>query len=159
MTDTGRAGDDPALPVPVNHANHDDGERRSDELPAETLGRLLEIEKLRIDRDNRRTEVLRQFVEMNNASDERQYNAFVAELDAEKAGNERRHSLACRLLGGVGFVVVILSIFLFYMAFFGEADQQVLATRFLTYMLTGLGGYGVLSVLGRWMRRMLEPPS
>lgn len=123
------------------------GENENEFPPA--LRSLIELERERIDSANRRTEVVRFAIESNDASDKRQFEFRMAELEAGRASSARRHTLAQKVVfSATGIGVVILAL-LFGMAFFGNPDQSAVAIKILEVSGVGIGGYGLIGAVVR----------
>ena len=81
-------------------------QEESDPTVPQQLQILVELEKQRIDSHNRRTDVARYAIEMNDASDKRQFEYRMARLATEESKSVRRHGLARNVAigGGLGAV-------------------------------------------------------
>lgn len=81
----------------------------------------------------------------------------MAQLTAEtNAGNARLRVI--RTLAYVGGVcAILLSALLCYMMFFGSPKQADLAIRAFTVVGIAFGGYGGITTLTRWARKLLPP--
>lgn len=130
--------------------------QQQDLFPEAAFQQLVSLERERIDAQNRRTELGKLHVESTDAADRRQYEYAIAQLKAEDADNQRRHSLARKLFLGLGVFAAVAASLLLAMAFFGAPDQQTTAVRILSILGTGLGGYGVISALISGARRLIE---
>jgi hypothetical protein len=117
---------------------------------------LAELEKQRIDSYNRRTEVARYAIEMNDGADKRQFDYRMAELDAGRSSSERRHMLAKNVAFGVGAVSVVVVALLLVMAFFGTAAQSAMAIQIFIILGIGIGGYGAIEAVVRSIARLFK---
>jgi hypothetical protein len=118
----------------------------SDDLPP-ALQTLIELEKQRIESANRRTDVVRFAIEANDASDKRQFEYRMAELDAGSSARQQRHSLAQKVVFSATAVAVVITTLLFGMAFFGTATQSGIALEILKISGVGVAGYGLIGVV------------
>jgi hypothetical protein len=81
------------------------------------LQSLIDLERQRIDSNNRRTEVTRYAIETNDAADQRQFDFQMAKLRSEDHNNERRHSLAANISIYAGVASAVILALLLGMAF------------------------------------------
>ena len=116
----------------------------------------LDIERHRIESHDRRTELAREAIQASNTADERQYNYHMARLESEERAAQRKHLLAKQALAGAGIIFTVLMALLFWMLFFGSKGQTATARELLGAIGTAVGGGGVLLLLARAMRRLLN---
>lgn len=122
---------------------------------SEELRDLLLIERERIESQNKRTEVVRLAVEMNDASDKRQYDFQMAQLNAQVEGTRRKYTLATWLSSvSIAIGTCLLSL-LFWALFFGSKDQSEMSMSVLKIIGYGLGGYGAIGAGVRGVRRLI----
>lgn len=137
----------------------DDGTGQ-DLLPAETTGTLhqrtldeiLDVEKQRIDRDNRRTALLEKSLELVAEQDRRQFEFASKAREDEVALLRDQSSFFRRLMWTLVGVGVVASAALFVLAFFGTDEQRSTASVIATPALIALAGYGVFATLARAMK-------
>ncbi len=80
----------------------------------------------------------------------------MAKLAAEDSASKRKDDLARIVIFAFGsFVAVVASLFL-YMAFFGNAAQSSTALEILKVLAVGGGGYGLISGLAGFIRRLMQ---
>jgi hypothetical protein len=128
--------------------------RRGELVPAEPLHELLQLERERIDSNNRRTEVMRLAIEANKESDRQQFDFSMAQLGHESTKTESKHSIAKLVIYVGGSFVLILFAFLIGMAFFGSPYQAQIAFDLVKIILAGVAGYGVITGIVNFLRRM-----
>jgi hypothetical protein len=120
------------------------------------LQRLIALEEQRIASANRRTDVVRLAIESNDASDKRQFDFRMAELDTKKTDISQRHSLAkIVIISAVGIGTVVAGLLL-GMALFGAPDQSKIAIQILKVLGIGGAGYGLIGAVVRGISRMLK---
>ena len=117
------------------------------------LDRLFDIEEKRIDSHNKRTDVYLKAIDAQNASDQRQYEFSLKELDVQEEIEQRRDKFVQQVFwcGGGGFFALILLVL--YMVLFGDTDQSRSANNILGIIGHSLGGGGAIylaSVIVRW---------
>lgn len=120
------------------------------QLPTEaTIHELIETERARIERDNRRTQAMEKTLEVVDAQDRRQFEYASATRDANLQQQADRQAFL-RLVVWVfsGFSgVLVLAVFGF--AFFGNDAQRTLAQDVGGYGLVGIAGFGVITTVSR----------
>lgn len=150
-------------------SSSEEGPENVERLPARSHGRsapfapelreLIELEQARIARDDRRTEVMRLAVENSDASDKRQFEYHLANLQEKTARNERRDGLEARRqsflmkalsIGGGILAVVIIA--LVAAALLGGADTSQRATDILKIILVLVAGFGAGEAAKRLFR-------
>ena len=122
----------------------------------EQLELFFAIERQRIESNDRRTEVVREAIHASSAADERQYKYHMARLENEKKIAQNRHLFAKQALSFASIIFTVPMALLFWMLFFGDAGQTALAKDLLGAIGTAVGGGGVLFLLARAMRRLLN---
>ena len=116
---------------------------------------LLELEHKRVDSQDRRTVVARRAIEAGDAADQRQYDYYVEKLRRDDEARKRRHESGIRLLWALLGSGLLLTLFFFWMIFFGDDAQRVVALDILETVGTGLGGFGIVWFLWNGIRRLL----
>lgn len=119
---------------------------------------LVELEQRRIERDNRRTDVLMKALELADVQDKRQFLFHSNNLEARKERERSRfafvRSVTWAILAvGTGVVALLLM-----MAFFGTETQRSSAGAIVTNGLIGLAGWGIISGLFRLLRSIASRP-
>ena len=117
---------------------------------------LIELERSRIDRDNRRTEVLAKALEIADDQDQRQFEFASERQRLEDRAERRRFVLAWSLAVGSLVVVVVVTGLTIWMAFFGDDMQRAVAQELGKNGLVGLAGFGVVSGLVRLVRSLVR---
>ncbi len=80
----------------------------------------------------------------------------MAKLGVEDSASKRRDDFTKLIVVAFGaFVAVVVGLFLF-MAFFGNAAQSAIALEILRVLAVGGGGYGVISGLAGFIRRLMQ---
>ena len=121
-----------------------------------SLQQLIELERRRIDRDNRRTEVLAKALEIANDQDERLFEIASEKQRLEGKAEQRRFVFGWSF---VAIVFVVLAVFIgltIWMAFFGDDEQRAVAQGLGKTGLVGLAGFGVVSGLVRLVRSLMR---
>ena len=132
-------------------AENDPGGNRQALLPAndEAVRELVDLEKRRIDRDNRRSSLMEKALELADAQDVRQFEYASATRDANlELRRERLTFLRQVSWAGVTFVAFLILALLGF-ALFGRDEQRDLVGALAVPGLIGLAGYGVLTTLVR----------
>jgi hypothetical protein len=117
---------------------------------------LVDLEKKRIESFNRRTDVARYAIEMNDAADKRQFEYRMAELDAGRTASQRRHALARTISIGIGLGGGAIIALLLWMAFFGTSDQSDMAIKIFVILGIAIGGYGAIEAVIRAITKLLK---
>lgn len=115
---------------------------------------LLELERRRIERDNRRTDLMAKALELADVQDKRQYLFHTSNLEARRERERSRFALVRSVTWGILSVAAIVVALLLGMAFFGTETQRSAATATVTNGLIGLAGWGIVSGLVRLLRSM-----
>jgi hypothetical protein len=116
---------------------------------------LVDLEKQRIESHNRRTDVARYAIEMNDAADKRQFEFRMAELQSNTSSSERRHHLAKNVALWLGIGSAAAIALLLIMAFFGTAPQSAMAIQIFIILGIGIGGYGAIESVKRAIAKLL----
>ena len=107
-----------------------------------------------IERKNR--DIAEQQVQVQDNESQRQYDAYMTRLSAEKDLADKRIALQKMVFFCIFGFVAATVMFVLGMTFFGDADQSAAATNFLTIILAGLGGYGVITVLSLFWKKLTQ---
>lgn len=119
---------------------------------------LVELEQRRIERDNRRTDVLMKALELADVQDKRQFLFHTNNLEARTERERTRFAFVrsvtwITLAIGTGVVALLLA-----MAFFGSEAQRAAASAMVTNGLIGLAGWGIISGVFRLLRSIATRP-
>lgn len=116
----------------------------------------LDIDRRRIESQDRRTEVISEVIRAADAADQRQHEFHMRRLEDEEKADQRRHQLARGVLylGGLGALLV--GGWLLGMLFFGDERQSESALALIKVLGIALGGGGALHLLQRGARRLFE---
>ncbi len=123
-------------------------------LDKSTIQDVLDVEKLRIDRDNRRTGFLEKSLELADAQDQRQFE-FASktrddQLELEQERLKFLRTLVWILVGLVSLAVAsLLSLFVF-----GNEVHRAAVAQVASPLLIGLAGWGVISTLTRAVKAL-----
>ena len=110
---------------------------------------LLELEKARIDGNNRQVALGEKALALEDAQDQRQFEFATSTRDANVALRRERLAFLRRVTWScVAFAALLISVLLGF-ALFGDDGQRTLAARIAVPGLIGLAGYGVVATLGR----------
>ena len=112
-------------------------------VPTETTFReLLDIERLRVERDNRQLRVQEKGQELDDGQDLRRYKYASAQLEANVGLQRERmtfiHRFSWALAGFFAIVVFGLAGF----AFYGNDEQRALAENVVILVVTAIAGFG-----------------
>lgn len=117
---------------------------------------LIELERRRIDRDNRRTQLAEKTLKFADDQDKRQFEYASEQRQGEDRDEQRRFRLASFLSVGAFLVIAAVIGLTMWMAFFGDDVQRAAARELGKNGLIGLAGFGVLSGLIRLVRSLLR---
>lgn len=117
---------------------------------------LIELERSRIDRDNRRTEVQAKALEIANDQDKRLFEFTSERQRLEDKAEQRRFVLGWSFATGVFVVLAVIIGLTIWMAFFGDDEQRAVAQGLGKNGLVGLAGFGVVSGLVRLVRSLVR---
>ena len=120
------------------------------------LQEFVELERRRIDRDNRRTQLQEKALEFANDQDKRGFEYASKQQQMADRSEERRFRLARSLSIGALVVIVAVTGLTMWMAFFGDDVQRAVAQELGRNGLIGLAGFGVVSGLIRLVRSLLR---
>ena len=123
-----------------------------------TIQELVDVERRRIERDNRRTSLWEKSIDALDAQDRRQFEYASTTRDANIGLRREQHAFLRRVTwAGVAFFA-FLTVVLLAFALFGGEDQRALAATIAVPGLIGLAGYGVLTTLGRVVKAFSKEP-
>ncbi len=120
------------------------------------LRELIGVERERIESANRRIEVARYMIQMNDASDKRQYDFQMEKLNSEEANSKRKHKFAVGIAIGGFCLIVAGSILLLGMAFFGTENQTTMSFSIMKALGLGVAGYGIIGAVARAVRALVN---
>ena len=129
-------------------------ERRA--FPQHTIEEILDVEKRRVDRDNRRTALVQKSFELADEQDRRHFE-YATKAHEDDMALRRDQSLFSRRLVWtlVGLGVVFFAA-LFVLVFFGTEEQRTTAAVVATPALIAIAGYGVITTLTRAMKSIVN---
>lgn len=143
--------------VPAEQAESgrdDDLDERPELVPP--LQAQLDIERRRIESNDRRTEMYREAIQAANDAARRLHEFHTRRLENEENSSQRRHQLTRKIVYWGGASVLLVLALLLAMLFFGDEGQIESALAFLKVLGIALGGGGVLHLLHRVLRWLLE---
>ena len=117
----------------------------------------LEVERQRIQSNDKRTEMLNAAISATDASDERQFEYFSKKLDLEDTRDNRVLTITSRLLWAALGVSVVFAGVVLWTALFGPEVQAARAEKLLDVLLhiiAGAGGLAMLRMLWTGLRSM-----
>ena len=117
---------------------------------------VLDVERQRISRDNRRTALMEKTLAIADTKDKRQYDFASKTRDAEVALRKDRLGLLRTIVWaalGLGSVVLLS---LLGLVFFGNDGQRATAAALVNPALIGLAGYGVITTLTRVLKALID---
>lgn len=156
MTDAEPTGPDEEGDEPL------DGEvMPPDELPQalQLIRELSEIESRRIGVQEGRNQIAMRALDVNESSDQRQYQFHTERLAADERDRVRSRELAKSILKYGGGAVGLLAALVIIMAFFGDSRQSEIATTMIEKGAEALGGAGFIYLIAAGVRRLLRGPS
>lgn len=127
-------------------------------LPTDaTIRELIETERARIERDNRRSQVMEKTLEVADAQDQRQFEYASATRDADLQLQNGRQAFLRHVVWAFScfFGVLVLAVLGF--AFLGDDTQRALAQKVGGYALVGIAGFGVITTVGRVIKAFTRP--
>ena len=129
-------------------------------IPTEaTIRDLIDVERSRLERDNRQLSLQEKGLELEDGQDRRHFEYATATFDANVRLQEermmflRRFSWVC-----VGFGAILV-LGLLGLAFYGNDGQRVLAERIVVLGLSGVAGYGVIAAITKAVKALAKGPS
>lgn len=141
--------------IPAEPEPEDGRSLRSQDDQEPSPQQFIELERSRIDLENRRAEVVAKALETMDEQDKR-YFEFVSERQRlEDKAERRRFVFVGSFATGVLVVVVVVTGLIMWMAFFGDDVQRAVAQALGKGGLFGLAGYAVVSGLMRLVRSLV----
>lgn len=136
----------------------DDGDESTQQVPAEvTVRDLFETEQARIERDNRRSQVMEKALDVFDAQDQRQFEYASETRDANLKQQADRQAFLRRVVWAFSCFAGVLVLAVLCFAFLGDDAQRALAQKMGGYVLVGIAGFGVLTTVGRIIRAFTRP--
>lgn len=143
--------------VPVGRAESgQDGDRSAQPELFPLLQTQLDIERLRIESQDRRTEAFREAVRATDAAEQRQHEFHMRRLENSEKADQRRHQLARGVLYWGGLGALLVGTALLVILFFGDERQSGFAFALIKALGMALGGGGALHLLQRGARWLFE---
>ena len=142
--------------IPAEPGPEEERSIRSQDDQKPSFQELIELERRRIDRDNRRTQLAEKALEFADDQDKRQFEYASKQQQMADRSEERRFRLARSLSIGALVVIVAVTGLTMWMAFFGDDVQRAVAQELGRNGLIGLAGFGVVSGLIRLVRSLLR---
>lgn len=128
------------------------------QLPVEVAFRqVLDVERLRLERDNRRSGVAEKAIELADTQDRRHFEYANKTLDANMSIQEARMAFLRRLAWVSSGFFALLVCGLLGFAFYGNEVQRILAERIVVSGLIGLAGYGVITTVTKVVKALAKP--
>ena len=149
------ATDDVEL-IPAEPGPEEERSIRGQDDQDPSFQQLIELERRRIDRDNRRTQLAEKTLKFTDDQDKRQFEFASEQRQREDRDEQRRFRLASFLSVGAFLVIAAVIGLTMWMAFFGDDVQRAAARELGKNGLIGLAGFGVLSGLIRLVRSLLR---
>jgi hypothetical protein len=128
-------------------------EKKGGGTSADLMQRLLEIEKSRIESADKRTGVMRFFIEKNDEADKRQYDFQIKKLEIDEDSSLRQHKLSLIVLVIGSILLTAFISVLMWFCFAGTEKESLLAQAMLKGLFAALGGYGVISAFKNVLKR------
>jgi hypothetical protein len=125
-------------------------------FPRALISQLAEIERLRIESADKRTQLGLEAIKATDAADQRQFNFHMERLKREDDDRCRRHALAKGIFSVGGVVLTALASLLLGMIFWGTPDQSGKAYTLIKEAAKALGGGGFIVLLIQAVRWLLR---
>ncbi len=122
--------------------------QRPEAIPTDDKQYNLAADIVAIQRE--RNELAGRFLEIGQQENQRHYSFLSEQLKVQDEQNKRSHRLARLIIGGVGFVLLLL----LYMVFFGSEAQVGKAEKILTEGAKALGGAGFIFLVWGGLKRL-----
>lgn len=119
---------------------------------------LVELEQRRIERDNRRTDILMKALELAEVQDKRQFLFHTNRLETRTERERNRFAFVRSVTWVILAIGIGVAALLLAMAFFGTEVQRSAASAMVTNGLIGLAGWGIISGLFRLLRSIASRP-
>ena len=132
---------------------------REEDLEDETrqmwaFKQLIELERQRVDSNNRRTDVALKAIAASDASDKRQYDYHVEKLRQGSDERKERHRSAINIVWAIFALALAGSAFVIGMLFFGSDSQRAAAEALLKTIGTAVGGAGAFWLVKEAFQRV-----
>ena len=115
---------------------------------------FLQLERLRIDSVNKRTDVAQAYIDANSAADQRRYNYHVQKMESDREERSETRKATTKILWAFLGASSFFTLILFYMLFLGNPEQVENAGALLKVLGTGVGGLGIGYLLLRVISRL-----
>ena len=116
---------------------------------ARTIAAVLDIERQRIDRDNRRTAIMEKQLEVEDAEAQRQFTYFTETRDAELALRQDQLKFVRKVIWTLLALGSVVGLSLLGLLAFGDDAQSMTAAAIFKPLGIGVAGYGVITVFLR----------
>lgn len=123
---------------------------------AQALEQLVDLERQRVESNNRRTDVALKAIAASDAADKRQYEYHVERLRQGSKDRNEQHRAVVKFIWAVLGVTVVAGSLVFYMLFFGDHAQRNIAQSLLTTIGTAVGGAGAIWAIKSAVQRLFE---
>lgn len=143
--------------MPTAGATGSDDSGPIQQFPTEAIGQVLEVERLRLERDNRQSSVTEKALELADTQDRRQFEYVTASLEADMKIQVARMAFLRRLAWVCAGFLALLILGLLGFAFYGDDSQRTLAERIVVSGLIGLAGYGVITTVVKVVNALARP--
>jgi len=127
-----------------------DGDKQQEVVAADDRQYNLAADIVAIQRE--RNDLAGRFLEIGQQENQRHYAFLSEQLKVQDEQNKRAHRLVKLIVGGVGFVLLLL----LYMVFFGSEAQVGKAEKILTEGAKALGGAGFIFLVYGGLKRLIN---
>ena len=125
-------------------------------FPQTTIEEILDVEKRRVDRDNRRTALIAKSFEFADERDRRQFDYATKAREDDMALRRAQSVFFRRLVWTLIGLGMVFFAALFALVFFGTEEQRTTASVVATPALIAIAGYGVIATLTRAMKSIIN---
>ena len=115
---------------------------------------LVDLERRRIESNTRRAEIALKAIAASDAADKREYDYHVERLRQGSRDRNERHRSVVKFAWAALATVVVVGGLVFYMLFFGNDAQRLVAHDLLSIVATAVGGAGALWAVKSVLQRM-----
>lgn len=123
------------------------------------LKEFLEIERQRIASADKKADNAKLLIETSDASDKRQFDYHMKKLECDDAHRKQRHELARSVITKIIYSSFIILLVLFGFMFLGNEKQSELASSAMQVLFIGGAGYGIVSGLITFAKKLLNTHS
>ena len=123
---------------------------------AQIMERVLEVERLRHDRQTVSMALHQKALDNEDAQDKRQYDFHKLRLELQHQDRSRRFAFGRRVIWTALTLVAILVFFVCGLMFFGDDSQRVVAGEVATNIVLGLALLGVGAGVPRFLRSVFR---